>query len=107
MEVQTSQCEDLASQGFIVAAIDHTYVSWATLFPDGVVTAQEATTDFNTADPAEIITQIMAAINLDGIVFVTPKENTKDMAPFLMLANDKYHVQGIENREPLTKKLKI
>lgn len=159
MEVQTSQCEDLASQGYIVAAIDHTYVSWATLFQDRVVTAQEATTDFNTADPAEIITQIMAddskfiidsltkinegkinsnlngklnldkigaighsvggavaynlaindsrvkaAINLDGIVFITPKENTKDMAPFLMLANDKYHVQGIQNREPLTKK---
>jgi predicted dienelactone hydrolase len=160
MEVQTSQCEDLASQGYIVAAIDHTNVSWATLFPDRVVTAQEATTDFNTADPAEIITQIMAddskfvidsltkinqgkidsnfkeklnldkigaighsvggavaynlaindsrvkaAINLDGVVFITPKENAKDMAPFLMLANDKYHVQGIQNKEPLTKKI--
>jgi predicted dienelactone hydrolase len=159
MEVQTSQCEDLASQGYIVAAIDHTYVSWATLFPDRVVKAQEATTDFNTPDPAETITQIMAddskfvidslsrmnkgkinsnlkgkldldeigaighsvggavaynlaindsrikaAIDLDGIVFVTPKENAKDMAPFLMMSNDKYHVQGIQNRKPLMKK---
>ncbi|MEG0773550.1 dienelactone hydrolase family protein [Clostridium sp.] len=160
MEVQTSQCEDLASQGYIVAAIDHTYISWATLFPDRVVTAQEATTDFNTIDPAETINQIMvddskfvidslsrmnqgkinsnfkgklnldkigaighsvggavaynlaindsrikAAIDLDGIVFVTPKEKPKDMVPFLMIANDKYHVQGIKNREPLMKKL--
>jgi predicted dienelactone hydrolase len=159
MEVQTSQCEDLASQGYIVAAIDHTYVSWATLFPDGVVTAQEATTDFNTADPAETITQIMAddskfvidslrrmnegkinsdlkgrlnldkigaighsvggavaynlaindsrikaAVDLDGIVFVTPKNKSEDMAPFLMIANDKYHILGIQSREPLIKK---
>lgn len=159
MEVQTSQCEDLASQGYIVAAIDHTYVSWATLFPDRIVTAQEATTDFKTADPAERITQIMAddskfvidsltkmnegridsnfkgrlnldeigavghsvggavaynlaindsrikaAIDLDGIVFVTPKEKSQNMAPFLMMANDKYHIQGLQNREPLIKK---
>ncbi|MCM0650205.1 dienelactone hydrolase family protein [Clostridium swellfunianum] len=159
MEVQTSQCEDLASQGYIVAAIDHTYVSWAILFPDRVVTAQEATTNFNTADPAEIITQIMAddskfvidsltkinegkinsnfkgklnvdkigaighsvggavaynlaindkrikaAVDLDGIVFVTPKDEAEDMVPFLMIANDKYHIQGIQNREPLIKK---
>lgn len=159
MEVQTSQCEDLASQGYIVAAIDHTYVSWATLFPDRVVTAQEATTDFSTADPAELITQIMAddskfvidsltqmnegqiesnfkerlnldkigtighsvggavaynlaindsrikaAVDLDGIVFVAPKDKSEDIAPFLMIANDKYHIQGIQSREPLIKK---
>jgi predicted dienelactone hydrolase len=159
MEVQTAQCEDLASQGYIVAAIDHTYISWATLFPDRVVTAKEATTHFNTADPAETINQIMAddskfvmdslsrmnegkiysnlkgrvnldkigaighsvggavaynlaindsrikaAIDLDGIVFVTPKEKSQNIAPFLMMANDKYHVQGIQNREPLIKR---
>jgi predicted dienelactone hydrolase len=158
MEVQTSQCEDLASNGYIVVAIDHTYVSWATEFPHRIISAKEATTDFKTADPAEIITQIMAddskfvikslneinegkiesifkeklnldkigaighsvggavaynlaindsrvkaAIDLDGIVFVTPKGD-KDMAPFLMLANDKYHIQGIKNGEPLTKR---
>jgi dienelactone hydrolase len=159
MEVQTSQCEDLASHGYIVAAIDHTYASAATAFPDRIVSSKEATANFNTAEPAEIITQIMAddckfvidslskmneginnsifkgklnvdeigvighsvggavaynlaindsrvkaAIDLDGIVFVTPKEDSGYMAPFLMLANDKYHIQGIQNREPLMKK---
>ncbi len=60
MEVQTSQSEDLASHGYIVVAVDHTYVSAATVFPDRVVSQKEATTDFNTVEPAEIITQIMA-----------------------------------------------
>lgn len=66
MEVQTAQYEDLASHGYIVVAIDHTYVSAATAFPNRMVLHQEATTDFNTADPAEIITQIMA----DDVKFV-------------------------------------
>jgi predicted dienelactone hydrolase len=60
MEVQTSQSEDLASHGYIVVAVDHTYVSAATVFPDRIVSHKEATTDFNTPEPAEIITQIMA-----------------------------------------------
>jgi len=60
MEVQTSQCEDLASHGYIAVAIDHPYVSAGTIFPDRIVLHKEATTDFNTAEPAEIITQIMA-----------------------------------------------
>lgn len=60
MEVQASQSEDLASHGYIVVAIDHTYVSAATAFPDRIVYHKEATTDFQSADPAEIITQIMA-----------------------------------------------
>jgi len=159
MEVQTSQSEDLASHGFIVVAIDHTYVSAATVFPDRIVSQKEATTDFNTVEPAESITQIMAddskfvmeqlgemnegkinsifkgklsldsigaighsvggavaynlamndsrvkaAIDLDGTVFITPNKDFKDSAPFLMLANDKYHVQAIENRKPLMKR---
>ena len=37
MEVQTSQSEDLASNGYIVIAIDHTYTSAATIFPDKAV----------------------------------------------------------------------
>ncbi len=149
IDVQTSQSEDLASHGYIVVAIDHTYVSAATVFPDRIVSHKEATTSFNTAYPAEIITQIMAddaefvleelgemnegkidsifqgklnldaigvighsvggavaynlaindsrvkaAIDLDGIVFITPKGDSKNMVPFLMLANDKYHIQG-------------
>src|SRR5690349_7794578 len=60
MEVQTSQSEDLASHGYIVVAIDHTYVSAATVFPDKITSHKEATTDFHSAEPAEIITQIMA-----------------------------------------------
>ena len=159
MEVQTSQSEDLASHGYIVVAIDHTYVSAGTIFPDRIISAKEATTDFNATDPAEIITQSMAddakfvietldemnegkidsifagrlnldeigvighsvggavaynlaindsrvkaAVDLDGTVFITPKEDLRQVAPFLMLANDKYHIQMIQNRQTLMKK---
>jgi predicted dienelactone hydrolase len=156
MEVQTSQGEDLASHGYIVVAIDHTYASVGTVFPDRIVSAKEATTNFDVAEPAEIITQIMAddssfvidqlvevndgkiesvfkgkidlekigaighsvggavaynlaindsrvkaAIDLDGVVFITPNGDPKDVVPFLTLANDKTHIQAIENRKPL------
>jgi len=159
MEVQTSQSEDLASHGYIVLAIDHTYASAATLFPDRIVSHHDATTDFHTAEPAEIITQIMAddakfvigklgdmnegkvapmfkgrlnldqigamghsvggavaynlaindgrvkaAIDLDGVVFITPKGDPKNVAPFLMLANDKDHIQMIQARKSLMRK---
>ncbi len=159
LEVQTSQCEDLASHGYIVVAIDHTYVSTATVFPDRIVSAKEATTNFNTAEPAEIITQIMAddagfvidelgemndgkidsvfegrlnldqigvighsvggavaynlaindsrvkaAVNLDGRVYVASKD-AKNMTPFLMLANDKFHIQMLQSRRSLMKKI--
>jgi dienelactone hydrolase len=158
METQTSQCEDLASHGYIVVAIDHTYASAGTIFPDHIVSAKEATTNFNVVEPAEIITQIMAddssfvidqltemnegkpdtnfknrldldkigaighsvggavaynlaindrrvkaAIDLDGVVYVTPKDDPNDIVPFLMLANDRYHIQAIESRKPLMK----
>ncbi|CAN5853898.1 carboxylic ester hydrolase [soil metagenome] len=158
MEVETSQSEDLASHGYIVVDIDHPYVSAATVFPDRTVTAQAATTNFDTPEPAAPITQIMAdddkfviknlvemnagridpafkgklnidalgvighsvggavaynmaindsrvkaAIDLDGAVYITPK-NARAIAPFLMLANDKYHVQAIEHRENLMEK---
>ena len=158
MEVQTSQSEDLASHGYIVIAIDHTYVSAATAFPDRIVSHKEATTDFNTPEPAEIITQIMAddskfvidklaemndgtidslfkgkikldaigvighsvggavaynlaindsrvkaAINLDGAVYITPSD-PKNVAPFLMLANDTFFIQAIRARNSLMKK---
>jgi predicted dienelactone hydrolase len=155
IEAQTSQCEDLASHGYIVVAIDHTYVSAATIFPNRVVSHKEATTDFHTPEPAEIITRIMtddasfvideleeinvgkinsifkgrlnldklgaighsvggavaynlanndsrvkAAIDLDGVVYITPKEN---MAPFLLMASDT-NLQSIQKRKPLMKK---
>ena len=37
--VLTALAEDLASHGYVVAGIDHTYESFATAFPDGRVTA--------------------------------------------------------------------
>lgn len=158
METLTSQSEDLASHGFIVVAIDHTYTSAGTIFPDHIVSAKDATTNFNVVEPAEIITQIMAddssfvidqlaemddgtpdtrfkhrldlerigdighsvggavaynlaindsrvkaAVNLDGVVYVAPKNGANNMPPFLMLANDRYHVQAIESGKPLMK----
>jgi predicted dienelactone hydrolase len=36
--LHTSQAENLASHGFIVVTIDHTYSTFATIFPDGRVT---------------------------------------------------------------------
>lgn len=36
--LHTSQAENLASHGYIVAAIDHTYNTFATVFPDGRTT---------------------------------------------------------------------
>ncbi|NGZ76924.1 alpha/beta hydrolase family protein [Saccharibacillus alkalitolerans] len=36
--MHTSQAEDLASHGYIVAVIDHTYNTFATEFPDGRIT---------------------------------------------------------------------
>ncbi len=158
VEVATSQSEDLASHGYIVVAIDHPYVSAATDFPDRIVTARDATTNFDTPEPAKPITQIMAdddafvivalgkinegqwlpllqgklnldqigvighsvggavaynmaindrrvkaAIDLDGVVYVAPAATTA-VAPFLMLANDRYHLQAIVNRESLMEK---
>ncbi len=35
---QTSQAENLASHGYIVASIDHTYSTFGTVFPDGTLT---------------------------------------------------------------------
>ncbi|WP_433945108.1 alpha/beta hydrolase family protein [Paenibacillus sp. SN-8-1] len=41
--LHTSQAENLASHGYIVAVIDHTYNTFATEFPDGLITT--STTD--------------------------------------------------------------
>lgn len=158
MEVHASQCEDLASHGYVVVAINHTYVSSATELPGRIVTDRDATVNFDEGDPLDIITQIMAddagfvidklgemnagkmnsifagklnlnqigvighslggsaaynlaindsrikaAVNLDGAVYTIP-DNTKPIAPFLMLANDEFHVQVILKREVLMKK---
>lgn len=45
----TSQAEDLASHGYIVAAIDHTYNTFATEFPDGRI-ATSASKDLFSPD---------------------------------------------------------
>lgn len=37
----TSQAENLASHGYIVASIDHTYSTYATVFPDGSTTTMK------------------------------------------------------------------
>lgn len=49
----TALAEDLASQGYVVAAVDHTYESVATTFPDGHVTDCAAC---GTKDGAKIAT---------------------------------------------------
>jgi hypothetical protein len=47
--------------------------------------------------------RVKAAIDLDGTVFIAPKGDPKAVVPFLMLANDKYHVQLIQRRRTLMK----
>ncbi|WP_429351417.1 alpha/beta hydrolase family protein [Paenibacillus sp. 4624] len=45
--LHTSQAENLASHGYIVAAIDHTYNTFATEFPDGRITTDTASKLFS------------------------------------------------------------
>ena len=40
--LHTSQAENLASHGYIVASIDHTYNTFGTLFPDGTLTTNNS-----------------------------------------------------------------
>jgi predicted dienelactone hydrolase len=42
-QIHTAQIEDLASHGYVVAAITHTYDAWLTVFPDGRSVAFERT----------------------------------------------------------------
>lgn len=48
--LHTSQAENLASQGYIVAVIDHTYNTFATVFPDGRMTSCETNKYFSAAN---------------------------------------------------------
>lgn len=43
--------------------------------------------------------RVKAAINLDGSVYIAPRADGQRMAPFLMLANDTFHLQALERRE--------
>ncbi len=54
--LQASQAENLAIHGFIVVTIDHTYSTFATLFPDGRVTGY--TTKMTTIDDRKEIGDI-------------------------------------------------
>lgn len=48
--LHTSQAENLASHGYIVAAIDHTYNTFATVFPDGQMTTCKSNEFFSSND---------------------------------------------------------
>ncbi|ERI92999.1 Platelet-activating factor acetylhydrolase, plasma/intracellular isoform II, partial [Clostridiales bacterium oral taxon 876 str. F0540] len=48
--IHTSQAEDLASHGYIVVAIDHTYNTFATIFPDGRMTTCKTNEFFSSND---------------------------------------------------------
>jgi len=54
-EFYTAQYEELASHGYIVVAIDHTYLAQASLLPSGIVTMTEATNKKATDDPDFIV----------------------------------------------------
>ena len=41
-ELYTAQMEDLASHGYIVAALNHSYDGFLTIFPDGTSAAHDA-----------------------------------------------------------------
>jgi dienelactone hydrolase len=45
--LHTSQAENLASHGYIVASIDHTYNTFGTLFPDGMLTTNDTSDLFS------------------------------------------------------------
>jgi dienelactone hydrolase len=56
----TALAEDLASHGYVVAGIDHTYESYATAFPDGRVTTCRAR-EASRRDRKEEVTAVRAA----------------------------------------------
>ncbi|WP_101790891.1 alpha/beta hydrolase family protein [Nonomuraea indica] len=80
MSTLTSLAEDLASRGYVVAGIDHTYESYATTFPDGRVTeclACDSDTDpgFGTgavqgraADVSFVLDQLTSKRNDSGLI---------------------------------------
>lgn len=66
-EFYTSFLQNLASHGYIVAAIDHTYVAGASGFPDGEIT--QFALDFLPTNPAE----------LEGALLQTVEQTTQDV----------------------------
>ena len=71
--LQTSQAENLASHGYIVASIDHTYNTFGTLFPDGTLTTNNsgalfsANNDYETEkDNRDLVGKVLT----DDVAFV-------------------------------------
>lgn len=82
--IHTSQAENLASHGFIVAAIDHTYSTVITTFPDG------RATDFRTALNNDTLYEVSSRIGMvwmqdvEFVVDQLEKMNSGDMkSPFI------------------------
>ena len=92
--IHTSQAENLASHGFVVAAIDHTYSTSATAFPDGRVTGLKTVLS---VDSFEDISNSIGKIWLQDIDFVMEqlkKVNTGEIESRLKGAMD-YRNTGI------------
>ncbi|MGG4048719.1 alpha/beta hydrolase family protein [Paenibacillus favisporus] len=71
--LHTSQAENLASHGYIVAVIDHTYNTFATEFPDGRITT--STTDHLFSPDHDYVTERenrdkLGKVLTDDVVFV-------------------------------------
>lgn len=68
-QMYTSLLEELASHGFIVVAIDHTYENLATVFPDGrIITNEDVRADDQVCIADESQKKEMVARGLDGWV---------------------------------------
>jgi hypothetical protein len=59
------QLEELASHGYIIAAINHTYASAASVFPDGKTATFDFTVDANTSEPIWVQDQIFVMNELE------------------------------------------
>ncbi|RUT35890.1 Platelet-activating factor acetylhydrolase plasma/intracellular isoform II [Paenibacillus zeisoli] len=85
-----SQAENLASHGYIVAAIDHTYSTTATAFPDGRVTGYErnsGTGDEEILSNAKKIGKVWNA-DIDYVINQFGRMNAGDENSFLKGALD-------------------
>ncbi|WP_433946649.1 alpha/beta hydrolase family protein [Paenibacillus sp. SN-8-1] len=85
-----SQAENLASHGYIVAAIDHTYSTTATAFPDGRVTGYERNSG---AGDEELLTNAKKTgkvwnADIDFVIDQFERMNAGDESSFLKGALD-------------------
>lgn len=71
--LHTSQAENLASHGYIVASIDHTYNTFGTLFPDGKFTTNETSALFSADNDYETETgnrDLVGKVLTEDVAFV-------------------------------------